>query len=241
TVDVNQRDLVHKVFARYPEEFTVFRELLQNADSAGAENFAIVFQSPQGCASNESKLDLNSAKVFKWLVKNDGAPFQESDWKRLTKTVEDNPDQRNIDAVGIGFFSVFNVTDNPIVKSNGAWYPCIITEIRHAFLYAKREHIDGDRDNWTVIEMELKQESVIPRIFELTRFLATSITFLARIRRVTISLDDIELSCLIKTRNKASQSIAIPEHTLRKSWGGTMTVDSIELICQYFLRLYKST
>jgi hypothetical protein len=27
----------------------------------------------------------NNLKVFKWLVKNDGAKFQDTDWKRLTK------------------------------------------------------------------------------------------------------------------------------------------------------------
>jgi hypothetical protein len=89
--------------------------------------------------------------------------------------------------------------------------------------------------------MELKQESTIPRIFELTRFLVTSVTFLAHIQRVTIMLDDTELSCLTKTRNMASQSIAISEHMIRKSQSGTMNIDSVGLICQYFLRICKST
>jgi hypothetical protein len=89
--------------------------------------------------------------------------------------------------------------------------------------------------------MELKQESTIPRIFELTRFLVSSVTFLANIQRVRIFLDDTELSCLTKTRNKASQSIVISEHMVRQSRSGTMTIDSVELICQYFLCLHRST
>ena len=35
-ITVNQRALIDKILARYAAEFTVFRELLQNADDAGA-------------------------------------------------------------------------------------------------------------------------------------------------------------------------------------------------------------
>lgn len=229
-VEVNQRDLVDKVLARYPEEFTVFRELLQNADDAGAENFVIVFESPHGNMSNGTKPDPNSAKVFKWLVKNDGAKFQDTDWKRLTKIAEGNPDERKIGAFGVGFFSVFSVTDKPIVKSNGKMVSIYYGGDQ---LFVRKEPLNCDLDKWTaVIEMELKQESTIPRIFDLTRFLVTSVTFLSHIQRVTVMLDDTELSCLTKTRNIASQSIAISEHMTRRSQGGTMTIDSVGLISQ---------
>ncbi|KAG1730663.1 histidine kinase-like ATPase [Suillus paluster] len=236
-VEVNQRDLVDKVLARYPEEFTVFRELLQNADDAGAENFTIVFQASHRYASNGTKPDLSSVKVCKWLVRNDGAPFQDPDWGRLTKIAEGNPDERKIGAFGVGFFSVFSVTDKPIVKSNGKMVSIYYEGDK---LYVKKEEIIRDSNNCTVIEMELKQTSTIPRIFELTRFLVTSMTFLARIQCITISLDDTELSRLTKTRNKG-QSIVIPEHMVRRSPGDTMTVASVKLICWYLSRLSKST
>lgn len=35
-VEVNQRGLIEKILARYSGEYTVFRELLQNADDAQA-------------------------------------------------------------------------------------------------------------------------------------------------------------------------------------------------------------
>jgi len=44
----------------------VFRELLQNADDAGAKNFVIDFETPlpiDGHASNGTKPNLNSVKV----------------------------------------------------------------------------------------------------------------------------------------------------------------------------------
>ncbi|OJA08565.1 hypothetical protein AZE42_03358 [Rhizopogon vesiculosus] len=229
-VEVNQRDLVDKVLARYPEEFTVFRELLQNADDAGAKSFEIVFQKSyvDKCASNGTKPDLDSVKVCKWLVKNDGAAFEENDWKRLTKIAEGNPDERKIGAFGVGFYSVFSVTDKPIVKSSGKMVSLYYKDGGDK-LYVKSEKCTSD--NWTVIEMELKQESVIPRIFELTRFLVTSMTFLVNVERVTIFLDNIELSRVIKSR-KLDQSITIPKHMVTTSRDGTMSIDSVKLISQ---------
>lgn len=100
-------------------------------------------------------------------------------------------------------------------------------------LYVQTEKCN--RDHWTVIEMELKQESPVPPTFELTRFLVTSMTFLANIERVTISRDGAELSHMIKSRNEPRQSIAIPEHMVRTSRNGTMSINSVELICRYLL------
>jgi len=100
-------------------------------------------------------------------------------------------------------------------------------------LYVKKEKCNCDRS--TVIEMELKQESPIPPTFELTRFLVTSMTFLAHIECVTISRDGAELSRMIKSWNQPKQSIPIPEHMDRISQNGTMSINSVELICRYLL------
>jgi hypothetical protein len=41
---VNQRALIDKVLARYSGEHSVFRELLQNSDDAGATAAEIIFE-----------------------------------------------------------------------------------------------------------------------------------------------------------------------------------------------------
>jgi hypothetical protein len=41
---VGQRHLIDKILARYSAPFTVFRELIQNANDADAEIFEILFQ-----------------------------------------------------------------------------------------------------------------------------------------------------------------------------------------------------
>ncbi len=42
-VTVNQRALIDKILARYSSDFTVFRELIQNANDAGASDVEILF------------------------------------------------------------------------------------------------------------------------------------------------------------------------------------------------------
>jgi hypothetical protein len=55
-VEVNQRALIDKVLARYSGEFTLFRELLQNADDAGSSTVEIHFETTvyQRCAREEN-------------------------------------------------------------------------------------------------------------------------------------------------------------------------------------------
>jgi hypothetical protein len=43
-VTVNQRHLIDKILARYSTEFTIFRELLQNSNDAGASSATIIFK-----------------------------------------------------------------------------------------------------------------------------------------------------------------------------------------------------
>ena len=44
-VEVNQRGLIEKILARYSGDYTVFRELLQNADDAQASVSAFEYYS----------------------------------------------------------------------------------------------------------------------------------------------------------------------------------------------------
>lgn len=46
-VTVNQRHLIDKILARYSTDFTVFRELLQNSNDAGASKVEIILKQQQ--------------------------------------------------------------------------------------------------------------------------------------------------------------------------------------------------
>ncbi|KAF9235045.1 hypothetical protein BU15DRAFT_65186 [Melanogaster broomeanus] len=234
-VTVNQKALVQKVLARYPEEFTVFRELVQNADDAGAENVEIEFQTkeyagkPSGFkATNGTHGNLSNVKVFKWVVKNDGAVFQKEDWDRITNIAEGNQDEQKIGTFGVGFFSVFSVTECPVVISGN---------------HRKKMFYEGDQlmaesgpseeNKWTIVEMQVKdaQSSAIPKPFDLSRFLCTAVTFLAKVKKVTVRFNGQLLSEIVKSRDKA-QEIPLPEELKLNRESGGMTVESVERIPQ---------
>jgi len=131
TVEVNQRALIDKILARYSGQFTVFREVLQNSDDAEARSVEIRFETGAYMSreigddlksdkpEREDLPDLQTAVVHQWTFKNDGIPFRDQDWNRLKKIAEGNPDEEKIGAFGVGFYSVFSVTDEPWVMSGG--------------------------------------------------------------------------------------------------------------------------
>ncbi|KAJ2999973.1 hypothetical protein HDV02_001230 [Globomyces sp. JEL0801] len=88
-VEVNQRHLIDKILARYSAENTIFRELLQNSNDAGAEAAQIHF------TTNKDKLPAPSIFTLPWsqkatvesvTYKNNGKPFSEEDFGRLRKS-----------------------------------------------------------------------------------------------------------------------------------------------------------
>lgn len=90
-VEVNQRHLIDKILARYSAEFTIFRELLQNANDAGAQTVEIHFDEVE-----KGGLFLGKDKYAKLTVKNDGRAFSTEDWNRLKKIAEGNPDEQKV-------------------------------------------------------------------------------------------------------------------------------------------------
>ncbi|KIK97727.1 hypothetical protein PAXRUDRAFT_762872 [Paxillus rubicundulus Ve08.2h10] len=231
-VRVNQRALVQKVLARYPEEFTVFRELVQNADDAGAKNVEIEFQTEDYASGNKrtngTVTDLTNTKAFKWVVKNDGDEFRLEDWRRLTNIADGNPDDQKIGAFGVGFFSVFSITDSPVVISGD----------RRKRMFYKDDQLmvesrTCERTKWTVIEMEVKDEQLpIPKPFDLSKFFCTAVTFLTKVQNVVIRFDGESLSEITRSRHDPDQIGGLPEGLKRKSKSGIMCVKSVEVIPQ---------
>lgn len=76
---------------RYSAEFTIYREVLQNANDAGANTVEIVFESDT--SSKETAEGNNIASV---CLRNNGRPFNADDWGRLKKIAEGNPDEQKV-------------------------------------------------------------------------------------------------------------------------------------------------
>ena len=105
-VETNQRHLIKKILARYPSQWTFFRELVQNADDACAKEVTIEFET-----AKESRL------VKRTIVSNNGNIFSAEDWARLTSIASGNPAVDKIGFFGVGFYCVFSLSDTPTVSS----------------------------------------------------------------------------------------------------------------------------
>ncbi|KAJ6497900.1 hypothetical protein C8R45DRAFT_984590 [Mycena sanguinolenta] len=241
SVEVNQRALIDKVLARYSGEFTVFRELLQNSDDAQSKRVEIRFQtqaalnaeaafgSSEESTSKQALPDLKIALCHQWTFKNDGMAFRKEDWDRLKKIAEGNPDEEKIGAFGVGFYSLFSVTDDPLVKSGAEWMGFYWKDNKDQ-LFARRGILPttaGNTSNvWTSFEMPLRQPVPAPVAFDFIRFLASSITFMQYLSEVSVYFDDKRLVRL-KKESGVPKPLDIPKGLRQRSHLGTMTVTGV--------------
>ncbi|KAG9313683.1 hypothetical protein JVU11DRAFT_6029 [Chiua virens] len=208
-VMVDQRALIDKMLARYSGEFTVFRELLQNSDDAESSAVDICFKS----AAPSTPPDLDSTPVTHWTIRNNGRSFTDDDWKRLTEIAAGNPDSRSIGAFGVGFYSVYSVTENPSISSQGRtmkfeWHGNQL--LFKTYPIASEQTLDLKNGGWkTIIELPLRKPSPMPRILDFMRFLASSITFMAHLTKVQVFFDRQCVGRVEKTSEK-SQPINLP-------------------------------
>ncbi|KAG6335719.1 hypothetical protein ID866_3377 [Astraeus odoratus] len=237
SVEVNQRALIDKVLARYSGEFTVFRELLQNSDDAGSSAAEIRFETAsylrrkEGGVGNDNPHtlpDLKTALVTQWTFRNDGIAFRDEDWSRLRKIAEGNPDEEKIGAFGVGFYSLFSVTENPFVSSGGHGMQFYWKDNKDQ-LHVRRGDLPskGNSDPWTTFEMTLREASPIPSPFDLMRFLASSITFMVHLKDVRVYFDEFRIGHLTKASG-AEGTVDIPKGLKRSSGLNIMHVQTVQ-------------
>ncbi|PBK91347.1 hypothetical protein ARMGADRAFT_1013798 [Armillaria gallica] len=238
SVEVNQRALIDKVLARYSGEFTVFRELLQNSDDAQATAVEIHFQSKHfldnlSSISNRSSSDiplpdLSTAPVHQWTFKNNGIVFRDEDWSRLKKIAEGNPDEEKIGAFGVGFYSLFSVTEEPFVTSGGQWMGFYWKDKKDQ-LFARRGTLPNAEQisPWTSFDMVLREDATIPPASDFARFLASSITFMNYLSEVSVYMDDKRLVHLTKSSG-ADERLVIPRELQTSSRKSIMHIKSIK-------------
>ncbi|MCJ1353498.1 MAG: hypothetical protein MMC33_003484 [Icmadophila ericetorum] len=232
-VTVNTRALIDKVLARYSGEWTVLRELLQNAADANATKVTIKFETlpsssvplPQpATGSNLLKHTLLYHTLKRLIVTNDGQPFGSNDWSRLKRIAEGNPDETKIGAFGVGFYSVFADCEEPFVSSGRqamAFY------WKGNSLFTKLLQLSEEQaTKETSFVLDYRNStSPVPPLLPLSQFLASSLTFIG-LTSVELWLDDWNLLTIGKI-SAPSSDISIPRSLETKSSEGFMKVSSV--------------
>ncbi|EPQ29355.1 uncharacterized protein PFL1_03110 [Pseudozyma flocculosa PF-1] len=249
-ITVNQRALIDKILARYAAEFTVFRELLQNADDAGATHCELRFETQQKASASASAVALPAgnataepagsstsslipdfkATLQNWVFKNDGKPFGNDDWSRLRRIAEGNPDPDRIGAFGVGFYSLFSICEEPIVSSGdelmGFFWKGDALFTRRAKNAATEVSPSGKP--WTTFFMSLREPAPFPdNPLVLSKFLATSLTFTTQVRGISLYWDD-QLLCKLDKKLSPPRPMSMPGHLNSSSPARIMKVRELQ-------------
>src|SRR4051812_9900038 len=196
-VTVNTRALIDKVLARYSGEWTTLRELIQNAADAQATTVKIKWETlPSTQVPLPTTLDrseilkhiITHHTLRRLVVQNDGQPFTVTDWRRLKRIAEGNPDETKIGAFGVGFYSVFADCEEPFVSSGSeamAFY-----WKGNALFTRKLQLAEDQRSPDTAFVLDYRNTTTtLPNLLSVSQFLATSLTFVS-LQHIEFWIDD---------------------------------------------------
>ncbi|KAK8065679.1 hatpase c domain-containing protein [Apiospora hydei] len=214
-VTVDTRALIDKVLARYSGEWTTLRELVQNAADAQATTVKVKWETlpstsvPLPSTPDRSELlkhIIQHHTLRRLVVSNDGQPFTKTDWGRLKRIAEGNPDETKIGAFGVGFYSVFADCEDPFVSSGSeamAFY-----WKGNALFTRKLLLSDEQKSNDTAFVLDYRNTTTpLPNLLSVSQFLATSLTFVA-LQKIEFWIDDYEILSLRKVTSP-SASVAL--------------------------------
>ncbi|KAL2152431.1 hypothetical protein VTH82DRAFT_5615 [Thermothelomyces myriococcoides] len=233
-VTVDTRALIDKVLARYSGEWTTLRELIQNAADAQATTVKIKWETipstqvPLPATTDQSELlkhVISHHTLQRLVVQNNGQPFSPTDWRRLKKIAEGNPDETKIGAFGVGFYSVFADCEEPFVSSGGeamAFY------WKGNALFTRKVTLppgEGSPDTTFVLDYR-NTTTPLPNLLSVSQFLATSLTFVA-LQNIEFWIDDWKL---LDLRKKLSPSVnlSIPRDIETRTKEGLMELVSAD-------------
>lgn len=231
-VTVNTRALIDKVLARYSGEWTTLRELLQNAADASASKVVIkLVTSPSPTVPVPQDLDpsaqlkhvLSHHTLKSTIVENNGEVFKATDWSRLKKIAEGNPDETKIGAFGVGFYSVFADCEEPFVSSGKE---ALAFYWQKDALFTKSLALPNGQTSNTTFDLPTRNRtSPIPSLLSLCQFLTSSLTFVG-LESIEMWLDEWRITTLNK-KVAPSVQLQIPKEVQRKTKEGLMHVAGV--------------
>ncbi|KAK9458902.1 uncharacterized protein V1516DRAFT_571240 [Lipomyces oligophaga] len=228
TVAVNHRALITRTLSKYPVDHALFRELIQNSADAGASTVQVEFFTDNiRPIKLENIMDIHKSKAKKLRVRNDGMYFRPEDWDRLREIAKGNPDETKIGAFGVGFYSVFAVTDEPMVVSGKSamkfYYEGDQLHYRRIELTEEQQRDSGV---WTTIDLPYATPKSLPDLQHFTSFLAQSLTFV-KLQTIELIVDNIKLLQIEKVKSDPAP-LEIPKEINLKSLDQSMKIDRAE-------------
>lgn len=234
-VTVNTRDLIDKVLSRYAREWTTLRELIQNAADAAATRVSIKIEttpsvkvpSPQSDdPSVRLKHVLQHHTINKWVVENNGQRFSPQDWSRLKEIAKGNPDESKIGAFGVGFYSVFDVSDDPFVSSGSE---ALQFYWKGDSLFTKRLKLGLLQSTDTIFILPVRDHgSSVPqgrKLLSLCQFLTGSMTFVG-LQSIELWIDEWRILHLQKSVADPA-NLSIPASINRTTSNGLMRISAV--------------
>ena len=113
-------DRLRGLLTEYTDGFAIFKELLQNADDAGAHDVVFIYDERSNskyrkCLFNENLKHCQGPALWAY---ND-ATFTDADFQNITRlgSASKSRDKQKIGKFGLGFNSVYNMTDVPSIVS----------------------------------------------------------------------------------------------------------------------------
>ncbi|XP_062614458.1 sacsin-like isoform X2 [Saccostrea cucullata] len=108
------------ILSEYPDDGQILKEIIQNAEDAGATEMKILYDGRR-TVQHESTKKAPFRKYFKGpaLLVYNNAVFSDEDWtgiKMLYSSIKEF-DRTKVGRFGLGFKSVFHITDHPLIIS----------------------------------------------------------------------------------------------------------------------------
>ncbi|KAI1214814.1 uncharacterized protein F4807DRAFT_404646 [Annulohypoxylon truncatum] len=233
-VTVDTRALIDKVLARYSGEWTTLRELIQNAADAQATTVKIKWETlpstqiPLPTTTDRSEIlkhIITNHTLRRLIVQNNGQPFTKTDWGRLKRIAEGNPDETKIGAFGVGFYSVFADCEEPFVSSG---QEAMAFYWKGNALFTRKLQLPEDQcspDTAFVLDYR-NTTTTLPNLLSVSQFLATSLTFVA-LQNIEFWIDDYKILHLQK-KTSPSAEVALSRDVETTTKERLMKVQSVE-------------
>ncbi|KAI2470275.1 hypothetical protein F4781DRAFT_181900 [Annulohypoxylon bovei var. microspora] len=233
-VTVDTRALIDKVLARYSGEWTTLRELIQNAADAQATTVKIKWETlpstqiPLPTTTDRSEIlkhVITNHTLRRLVVQNDGQPFTKTDWGRLKRIAEGNPDETKIGAFGVGFYSVFADCEEPFVSSG---QEAMAFYWKGNALFTRKLQLPEDQcSSDTAFVLDYRNATTtLPNLLSVSQFLATSLTFVA-LQNIEFWIDDYKVLHLQK-KTSPSAEVALSRDVETTTKERLMKVQSVE-------------